>query len=333
MASSATKTLELLPGSFLVQLRKCRTRICLFLAFTTLVTLCSPAPSSCMTPRLVIEPEKQFEYAEAPFRNGDYPETAGEYKRFVHFFPDHPLAQRALFQIGMSYFNNREHPKALKAFTDLIDPPRDTDLSHKAYVFISRCHLMLNAPGPAILALEKLISLTPDAAPRDEAHYRIGWIYLETGDWEKAEATFKKISSGSRLTFDLKAIFDDLDRRNDLILKKSPALAGFLSIVPGAGHLYCGRYRDALTAFVATGVLAYAAYESFDNDLDALGGILSLVGLGFYAGNILGATASAHKYNRDQTRRFVDHLKRKVRVDLFSGAGGGRMGVSLTYRF
>ena len=333
MAISAINRLDLRSWSFLMRVQTFWTRICLLLYFTTVFSLFSPASGSWAGPPLVIDPEKQFEYAEKLFRSGDYPGAVGEYKRFVHFFPDHPLAEQAQFQVGMSHFENRGYVKALKSFTDLIDTYRDTDLSLKSYMRISRCHLMLNAPAPAILALHNLISLATDTDIRDEAYYRLGWIYIETGDWEKAGSIFKKISSTNRLKFDLKKITDDLARREVLVTKKNPSLAGFLSIVPGAGYLYCGRKKDALIAFAANGILAYAAYESFDNDLDALGGIISFVGLGFYAGNIFGATAAAHKYNQSQTRRFIDNLRTKVRVDLFSDAKSGRAELSLTYRF
>jgi hypothetical protein len=54
-----------------------------------------------------------------------------------------------------------------------------------------------------------------------------------------------------------------------------------------------------------------AAYESFDDGNDALGGVITFVGLGFYAGNIYGATTSAHKYNRNKERGFIENLKRE----------------------
>ncbi len=33
------------------------------------------------------------------------------------------------------------------------------------------------------------------------------------------------------------------------IPRKNPKIAGLLSLIPGGGFLYCGRYKDALTAF------------------------------------------------------------------------------------
>ena len=43
--------------------------------------------------------------------------------------------------------------------------------------------------------------------------------------------------------------------------------AGILSIIPGTGHLYCGRYKDATLAFILNTAMIYAACEAFDNHL------------------------------------------------------------------
>jgi hypothetical protein len=59
------------------------------------------------------------------------------------------------------------------------------------------------------------------------------------------------------------------------IKRKNPTTAGLLSIIPGAGHLYCERKRDALISFFLNGAMIYAAYEAFDHDLDVLGGIIT----------------------------------------------------------
>jgi len=79
-----------------------------------------------------------------------------------------------------------------------------------------------------------------------------------------------------------------------------------LSVIPGAGYLYLERYQDALISLLVNTALIFAAYEAFDNDLYVLGGIISFVELGFYAGNIYGATTSAHKINRSQKPFPVD---------------------------
>jgi TM2 domain-containing membrane protein YozV len=93
---------------------------------------------------------------------------------------------------------------------------------------------------------------------------------------------------------------------------KDPTVAGVLAIVPGAGHLYCERPRDALISFLLNGALIYAAYEAFDEDLEVLGAVIAFFELSFYAGNIYSAVSSAHKYNRDEKNRFLNSLKKEA---------------------
>ncbi len=119
----------------------------------------------------------------------------------------------------------------------------------------------------------------------------------------------------SRGLYPVDQILSGLDRTGD-IPRKSPGIAGFLAVVPGAGYLYCERPRDALVSFIINGGLIYSAIRSFRRDDYALGGVVSFVGFGFYAGSIHGSVASAHKYNRAWKRRFIEDLKKDLPVTL-----------------
>jgi hypothetical protein len=80
--------------------------------------------------------------------------------------------------------------------------------------------------------------------------------------------------------------------------QKNPTLAGIFSIIPGGGFLYCERYHDAFVTFCLNAGLIYAAYESFNRENYALGGVITFVEAGFYAGNIYGSVTAAHKQNK-----------------------------------
>jgi tetratricopeptide (TPR) repeat protein len=280
---------------------------------------------------LVIDADRQFEFAEKAFSDADYPLAAEEYKRFIHFFPSDERVETAMFNIGLSYFEDKRFKPAIDAFNRVIETYGETALSVKSYFMISESHVKLLEFGPAITNLKNLIAVTDDTDVRDKAHYRIGWIYIETENWGKARASFQKISEGNRDQYMLKRLSAELEKTAS-IPKKNPGLAGTLAIIPGAGHLYCERYRDALIAFLLNAGLIYAAYESFDEELYALGGIISFVELGFYAGNIYSAVNSAHKYNRHKTRQFIENLKQNSMISLSPGPGDGFI-LSFHYRF
>ncbi|OEU64096.1 MAG: hypothetical protein BBJ57_03450 [Desulfobacterales bacterium PC51MH44] len=264
---------------------------------------------------LTIDPDKQFEFAEYYFLNKEYSMAVSEYKRFIYFFPEDEKVEPAMHRIGMSYYYGKRFTKAIDSFKALIDRYGETDLSVKSYLMISESYMKLNSFGPAIINLQNLITITDDENVRDEAYYRLGWIYLETASWDKAGLYFSKISNQNKDKYRLERLTAELDKIK-LIPKKDPGLAGFLSIIPGAGFLYCERYQDALIAFLLNGGLMYAAYESFDNGHDALGGVIAFVEFGFYAGNIYGSIAGAHKYNHNKTGQFLEKLKNNTKVNL-----------------
>ena len=284
------------------------------------------------TPSLILNPDKQFNYAQDLFSAKDYLTAVNEYKRFIYFFPKDEKVELAMFQIGMSYFLGRHFNEAANSFKKLTDQYFETEYSIKSYFMISESYVKLKAFNFALINLNNLIMITQNEAIRDETYYRIGWIYIETADWDKARHYFKKISTKNRNKFRLERLADELDKET-LIPQKDSKLAGFLSIIPGGGYLYCERYQDALIAFLLNGGLIYAAYESFDKGHNALGGLLTFVGFGFYAGNIYGAVTSAHKFNRKETGQFIYKLKKNTRVNLSADLENKSVCLSFQFSF
>lgn len=268
-------------------------------------------------PLLKIDAEEQFNFAEHHFSNGEFEQAINEYHRFIYFFPEDGRVETAMYKIGMSYLSTKRFKAAIDSFQTLIDKYVETDLSVKSYWMISRCHMALNQPGFAVANLHNIIAIIDKVEVRDEAYYRIGWIYLETASWENARLYFKKISLENQSKYRLKMISEELEKEKQ-IARKNPRLAGFLSILPGAGQFYCERYQDALVAFFLNIGLIVAACESFDKEMYALGGVISFVELGFYAGNIHGAVSGAHKYNKVKETDFIEKLKQNTRINFLS---------------
>jgi TM2 domain-containing membrane protein YozV len=95
--------------------------------------------------------------------------------------------------------------------------------------------------------------------------------------------------------------------------RKSPFVAGTLStILPGAGKVYAGRWKDGLVSLLFVGANAYSAYRGFSS-----GGIQSPYGwlfgglsAGFYIGGIYGSQKAARIYNHT--------LEAKIKSDVYS---------------
>ena len=279
---------------------------------------------------ITINPDKQFNFAEYYFSQKDYLMAVAEYNRFIYFFPEDQRVETVMYRIGMSYYRGGYFKEAVNSFRAVIDRYVDTDLSVKSYFMISEAHVKQYAFGLAVINLNNLITMTHDEEVRDEAYYRIGWICIETASWVEARRYFSKISTKNKNKYRLERLTDELNKER-FIPRKDPHLAGFLSVIPGAGYLYCERYQDALIAFLLNGGLIYAAAESFDDDNNALGGVIAFVEFGFYAGNIYGAVTSAHKYNRKQTGRFIETLKQNTKINL--SADVKNKGICLAFEF
>ena len=280
---------------------------------------------------LVIKADDQFQFAERYFAKGEYYRAVGEYERFIHFFPQDPRVALAMYKVGLSYHKGEQFAQAVQSFHALIEKYRDTELSTKSHFKMSESYVKLKQFGNALTALDSLIRQSSDLDVKDEAYYKRGWIYLEMDEWEKAQASFAAISLKNKNTYRLKQLSDDINKRQSL-KSKSPTTAGWLAVIPGAGHLYCERYRDALIAFLLNGAMIYAAYEAFDHDNEGLGGLITFFEIGLYSGNIYSAVNSAHKYNRKQKSDFLQYLKRHSMLEGSAGRSEEGNAVALSYK-
>ncbi len=287
---------------------------------------------SDLKPILKIDSDKQFDFAEFYFSNKEYLRAIGEYKRFIYFFPKDKRVESAMYRIGMAYYYDRRFREAIDSFKKLIDKYVDTNFSIKSYFMTSESYLRINAFNSAIINLHNLITITDDVNLKDKAYYRIGWIYIEMASWEKARVYFAKISAQNKQKYRFEKLSTELEKVK-YIPEKNPQIAGFLSVIPGAGYLYCKRYKDAIIAFLLNTGLIYAAYESFDDDQYALGGLITFVGFGFYAGSIYGSITSAHKYNRKRTEKFIKNLKDNTKVNISTDLKNKSVYLSLQFSF
>ena len=259
---------------------------------------------------LVIDAEKQYQYAEQLNAEGRFRQAAEEYERFAFFFPQDPRQRMARFKSASAFFKAGDIDTALERFNPLTHGDALDHVAIESFFMMTECYLAGKQYGQAILQMRNLIVLSDQQHEKDRAYERIGWIRIDQMDWEGARRAFGRMTPSAQDEHQIDRLDAALEGASQLPYK-APALAGALSIVPGAGQLYCGRYEDALAAFLVNGALIWASYESFDHDLNALGGLLAFVGVGFYASNIYGAVSSAHKYNLSQKQRYGEQLRQQ----------------------
>jgi len=289
---------------------------------------------------IVIHADKQFAYAEDCFSRRAFQCAATEFDRFIYFFPGDPRIDKAEYLIGISLFRNGRYEKAKDVFQRITEKEELSTFHNRAWLMLSDCYIEMDEIGSAVVTLHNFLMIADVADDKDMAHHKLGWIYLSNywaedmthyrDPFQDALHSFGKIRQQNRGKFNVELIEQQLTSAGTLY-QKNPTLAGTLSIVPGGGQVYCGRYQDGITAFLLNSGFILAAVESFDNEQMALGGLITVVGFGFYAGNIYGAVSSAHKYNRAKKRQFLENLKDTLQLD--THVNGNEILLGFSFRF
>lgn len=289
-------------------------RFSLVITFMMWAAMAAPAWSADAS-GMVIDSQKQWQFAQQLFQEGRFRQAAQEYERFAFFFPGHPDRRKAILKAGQSFMKAGDGPAALQDFNRLTRTGPTDAVAIEAYFMSAETYERFGNPNQAVLLMNNLIALTDRTDVRDRAYLRIGWIHIDQMEWSRARQALKHISPQGRQALHIESLEAALGKA-DQLPRKSPTAAGLLSIVPGGGQLYCGRYEDAFAALLLNGGLGWAAYDAFDHDLNGLGSLVVVVGIGFYTANIYGAVSDAHKYNRSQKQRFIQQLKQNLAIGI-----------------
>ncbi len=283
--------------------------------------------------QVVLDSEKQFAFARHCIDQKEYDRAAQELERLVYFFPEDERVPEARYLAGWCYVQERRLEKAREILWEVGEAYRGKAVAAKAILLVGETYRLQEAPDEAGHYFRRVIAEYPDTEHSDVARYRLGWTGMESGRWEEASEAFGSVDETSPLRPGALALSEKALEASTELPSKSPGLAGIMAgVLPGLGHAYCERYKDASVAFLVNGMAAWAAVESFRQDHDALGGMLSFLGLGWYTGNIYSAVNCAHKYNRKAREDFVKGLPDHLKLGVFSSSRGD-LGLGLSFDF
>jgi tetratricopeptide (TPR) repeat protein len=270
----------------------------------------------------ILDADGQYRFALQYYQSQDNARAVSEFDRFVHFFPDDPRVEEAMMFAAEAMFRDGRHSDALKRFEAIAGRFPGTRSAVRSRFEAARCLLALQQPEAAKALLLKIADTASTPEVRDEALYRIAWIDVEDARFEAADVSLAKIGAPGRQRYRIDALQTGL-RGAGAIPRKDPVLSGALSIIPGGGYAYCGRYRDATVAFLLNTAFISATIEAFREGNDALGCLIGFVGSGFYMGNIYGGVNAAEKFNRNAVRVFIERTASDYRVDPRTGKTDG----------
>lgn len=265
--------------------------------------------------------EKQVGFAESLYSEGDYYRAITEYKRFNFLYPVDILVEKSDFRIGECYFKAKRWSEAIDVFKPFILKYPRGSFRDNAIFMRGQAEKQLKRYPDALSTFDELIK-SQSFAFSDKAKYERAMILVEQEEWLKAREAFATLSEDNPLYSSAVRFSQGLERM-DQIPQKSPVVAGTLAaILPGAGHLYTERPRDALVSFLLNGSFIWAAIELFRNNNYVAGGIVTFFEIGWYSGNIYSAVSSAHKFNRRVQDEFIQGLKEKSGLSFYRDQGG-----------
>ncbi|TXD35127.1 tetratricopeptide repeat protein [Lujinxingia vulgaris] len=272
-------------------------------------------------------PETGLLRGDAYYYEGDYYRALTAYKDFLREAPDDRRAERVRLKMAWVYFNVGEHGEAARELDRLAAQAEDVIVGWWARYYYGQVALASDRRPLAERAFEEVITTCePYVArvgePTDDPEIReclelssaatLGLARLEAvrHDFDAASRRLRAMPGVSPLAGDAAEIADLVEGLE--IPRKSPALAGILSIVPGLGHVYLGQYGSAFVAFLWNGAFIYAIVDSVLAGRYGQAVLIGLVESIWYGGTIFGAVGGAHRFNRDAMRVVEDGLRRDL---------------------
>lgn len=248
--------------------------------------------------------EQQLGFAHSLDSEGDYYRAIGEYKRFLYLYPDSPLADEARLAIGRAYVHGEQPDAAEAHFLSLA--ALSPEWKARAQLETGWARYASGRSEAAILSLRSFLRWSGSQSPADtdRARYLLGWALLAEDRAEEALDAFASVSSLPE-----KGPLTEAARSWPSLPRKSPLLAGLLSIVPGAGHLYIGEPLVGLAALGWNGLFSFALYESIRRDQVGFAVLLGALEMIWYSGTLFGAVSGAQKYNRDVRLQALEGLR------------------------
>jgi hypothetical protein len=235
-----------------------------------------------------------LDFAESLEAWGDHARAITEYLRFLHDFPGDPRSCRAQVGLIRAHYQGGAHEEVIRLGRQAPAGCAMEDASEvQYYVGLAFLYVHNQSGAQRVFGQVQAMGIEP---------YRSKAAMLEATSlarelrWREAGDAFTAIGPDNP--------FVEFARRDVVVCAegsspdlKNPTKAGLLSIVPGAGYLYAGHPKTAISAFLVTSGFLWATVEAFDRDNQGLGVLMSLLSFGWYSGNIYGAVGSVDRYN------------------------------------
>jgi len=150
----------------------------------------------------ISEPAPRLRYlaklAELHLSTGSRNEAMPILEQIARDFPDSAEAPKALYQIGQIYWNRHENGRALDYFKTLLEKYPAGDFSDRALFASADIHEYFGRKDEAISFYEKVQKQFSKSQVRDDAAWRLAWLYYRSGELPLAQLAFRSLLAQSR---------------------------------------------------------------------------------------------------------------------------------------
>jgi hypothetical protein len=234
------------------------------------------------------------------FRKGEHQAAALELHRFLYLHGGHRAVPYARYLLALCRANLEDFTGAeaeLRALAaDLAGGPEHAGLRAEAMVQAMNVQLRGGRFDDLLLLGEALDAETAGIDPRLAAYADALELaaLVSLHRWERArEALVRAGALDERTRARLEAELEELLARRPL----SPMAAGFLSLVPGLGHLYAGRPADGARSLAANAAFAGLAGTALVHGAVPAAVLSAVAWLFLYVSNIYGGINAALQEN------------------------------------
>lgn len=238
------------------------------------------------------------------YLSGDFELAIKEYERIV-FFDSTDFESR--LNLVKSYRHTGDYGKAILRTRQFFNSRKDITSGFSNEYCKS---LILNN---SLSESRKFLSLNDNFTIEDKVFYLVS-TELFNEDYEKAgEIINMHKDLGNPYVDKYSSILN-----NKMYFKyKSPFLSvAMSSIIPGAGKVYSGAWKDGLVSFFFVATSAFQSYRGFEKNgvKSGYGWVFGGLAAGFYLGNLFGSAKATHRYNSN----LKNNLKHKIEEIFYS---------------
>jgi TolA-binding protein len=209
---------------------------------------------------------------QARFKNLKFNEAIQDWKDVAARAPQHPLAPRALFKSGLAWYRLQEYSQAEATFKQVLEAYGNTvDVAADARFNLGLTYKRMGRDADAVKAYQEVQEKHPGTELASMAAIRIGYIYEDAGDLEKAATAYRALAAVDKGKLGAEAQY----LVGDCLLaqkKSGEALLAYDAVQEG----FPGESGWVVTALAKSGEIL----ESLGRDKDALERYQKIVNLG-----------------------------------------------------